>query len=186
MSNYTKATNFTAKDTLPGGSASKVVKGSEFDTEFAAIETAIATKADSASPTLSGNVTVTAPVSGEHVVITGASGTNRAIGFKTAGVARWLIAGGNASAEGGANSGSDFGIYAYADNGASLGLPFSINRATGLVTLSADGIVIQNGKSPASKTATGTKGTICYDGDYIYVCVATNTWKRVAISDAGW
>jgi len=31
-------------------------------------------------------------------------------------------------------------------------------------------------------TATGTVGTITYDNDYIYVCIATDTWKRVAIS----
>jgi hypothetical protein len=37
-------------------------------------------------------------------------------------------------------------------------------------------------KTPASATATGTAGTICWDADYIYVCTATNTWKRTAIS----
>lgn len=34
--------------------------------------------------------------------------------------------------------------------------------------------------SPASDT--GTTGTIAWDADYIYVCTAANTWKRVAIS----
>jgi hypothetical protein len=37
-------------------------------------------------------------------------------------------------------------------------------------------------KTPASATATGTVGTITYDTDYIYICIATDTWKRVAIS----
>jgi hypothetical protein len=37
-------------------------------------------------------------------------------------------------------------------------------------------------KTPASATATGTVGTITYDNDYIYICIATDTWKRVAIS----
>lgn len=59
MSDYTKTTNFTAKDSLPSGNAAKVIKGSEFDTEFDNISTAIATKANSASPTLTG--TPTAP-----------------------------------------------------------------------------------------------------------------------------
>lgn len=54
MSNYTKATNFTAKDGLPAGNSSKVVKGAELDTEFAAISAAIASKADSNSPTFTG------------------------------------------------------------------------------------------------------------------------------------
>ena len=32
--------------------------------------------------------------------------------------------------------------------------------------------------APASSTSTGTTGEIRYTADYIYVCVATNTWKR--------
>lgn len=35
---------------------------------------------------------------------------------------------------------------------------------------------------PASATATGTAGQIAADASYFYVCVATNTWRRVAIS----
>jgi len=66
MSNYTKATNFTAKDTLPTGNAGKIVKGSEIDTEFTAIASAISSKADSNSPTFTG--TPAAP--------TASSGTN--------------------------------------------------------------------------------------------------------------
>ncbi len=52
MSNYTKSTNFAAKDSLPSGNAGKVVKGTEINTEFDNIATAIATKADLNSPTL--------------------------------------------------------------------------------------------------------------------------------------
>ena len=46
MSNYTKTTNFAAKDSLSPGNAGKVVKGTEIDTEFTNIQTAISTKAD--------------------------------------------------------------------------------------------------------------------------------------------
>ena len=60
MSNYTKTTNFTAKDSLPSGDSGKVIRGSEFDTEFNAISTAVATKADTASPTFTGTVTTPA------------------------------------------------------------------------------------------------------------------------------
>lgn len=35
---------------------------------------------------------------------------------------------------------------------------------------------------PASATATGTAGQIAYDASRIYVCTATNTWKRAALS----
>jgi hypothetical protein len=51
MSNYTKLTDFASKDALPTGNAAKIVKGTEIDDEFEAIETAVATKADIASPT---------------------------------------------------------------------------------------------------------------------------------------
>ena len=34
---------------------------------------------------------------------------------------------------------------------------------------------------PTSSSSTGTKGVIKWDANYIYVCVATNTWRRVAI-----
>jgi hypothetical protein len=36
--------------------------------------------------------------------------------------------------------------------------------------------------TPASASATGIVGTVCFDSDYIYCCVATNTWKRVQIN----
>jgi hypothetical protein len=54
MSNYTKSTNFLAKDSLPENDSGKIIKGSEFDTEFNALQTAINTKADLASPALTG------------------------------------------------------------------------------------------------------------------------------------
>jgi hypothetical protein len=66
MSNYTKATNFTAKDSLPTGDSGKIVKGTEIDTELTAVASAIASKSDSNSPTFTG--TPTAP--------TASAGTN--------------------------------------------------------------------------------------------------------------
>jgi hypothetical protein len=66
MSNYTKATNFTAKDTLPTGNSGKIVKGTEIDTELTAVASAISSKADLNSPALTG--TPTAP--------TASAGTN--------------------------------------------------------------------------------------------------------------
>lgn len=36
--------------------------------------------------------------------------------------------------------------------------------------------------TPASATAAGTTGQILRDGSYLYVCVATNSWTRVAIA----
>ena len=58
MSNYTKTTNFAAKDSLPSGDSGKIIQGAEFNTEFDNIVTAVATKADLASPTFTGTVTI--------------------------------------------------------------------------------------------------------------------------------
>ena len=57
MSNYTKTTNFAAKDSLPSGNAGKIVKGTEIDAEFNNIATASATKADINDVTLTGTTT---------------------------------------------------------------------------------------------------------------------------------
>jgi hypothetical protein len=54
MANYTKSTNFTAKDSLLTGNPSKLVRGTEIDIEFNNIATAVATKADTNSPTFTG------------------------------------------------------------------------------------------------------------------------------------
>jgi hypothetical protein len=57
MSNYTKTVDFAAKDSLPSGDSGKIIKGTEFETEFDNIATAIATKSDSAGPTFTGVLT---------------------------------------------------------------------------------------------------------------------------------
>jgi hypothetical protein len=37
-------------------------------------------------------------------------------------------------------------------------------------------------RTPSSDTDTGVKGEMCWDASYIYICVATNTWKRTALT----
>jgi hypothetical protein len=66
MSNYTKATNFATKDTLPTGDSGKIVKGTEIDTEFNAISSAVGTKADIASPTFTGTPAAPTATSGTN------------------------------------------------------------------------------------------------------------------------
>jgi hypothetical protein len=62
MTDYTITTNFGAKDSLPSGNAGKVIKGSEFTTEFTNIQTAVNTKADTAGDTFTGVVNFSADV----------------------------------------------------------------------------------------------------------------------------
>ena len=58
MSNYAKTTDFLAKDSLPDADPDKIIRGSEFDTEFNNLVTAVATKANITSPTFGGVPTV--------------------------------------------------------------------------------------------------------------------------------
>ena len=51
-----------------------------------------------------------------------------------------------------------------------------------LLQVNGDRIRIATAKTPASAGATGTTGEIAWDANYIYVCTATNTWKRTAIA----
>jgi hypothetical protein len=76
MSNYSKTTNFAVKDSLASGNPAKIIKGSEIDTEYTNIQTAVATKADTASPTFTGTVTIpTLTVSGTATIGTVDGGT---------------------------------------------------------------------------------------------------------------
>jgi len=54
MSSYTKIVNYAAKDALVEGDPNKIIKGTELDAEFVAIQTAIGTKADLNSPVFTG------------------------------------------------------------------------------------------------------------------------------------
>lgn len=57
MSNYTKATDFAVKDSLASGTPAKIVKGTEIDSEFNSISSAVNSKADKANPAFTGTAT---------------------------------------------------------------------------------------------------------------------------------
>jgi len=79
MSNYSKITDFAAKDSLSTGNPAKIVKGVEIDDELVAISGAVATKADTISPTFTGTTTVGDLVVGGTANITGAVDLSGAI-----------------------------------------------------------------------------------------------------------
>tara|TARA_R110000822_G_scaffold34579_4_gene98128 strand:+ start:990 stop:1478 length:489 start_codon:yes stop_codon:yes gene_type:complete len=54
MSNYIKSTDFAVKDGLLSGNPLKIVSGTEINDEYNAIQTAVGTKANTLSPTLTG------------------------------------------------------------------------------------------------------------------------------------
>jgi len=67
MSNYAPTTNFTVKDNLPSGNPAKIIKGSEINTEFTNVQTAVNSKSNTISPTFTGTVTL------PTLVVTGAA-----------------------------------------------------------------------------------------------------------------
>ena len=85
MSDYTKSTNFATKDSLSPGSALKIVRGTEIDTEFNNIATAVATKANSASPTLTGVSITSGTITGitDLAVADGGTGASTAADART-------------------------------------------------------------------------------------------------------
>ena len=86
------------------------------------------------------------------------------------------------------NTTGDFGIWdntasayrMYINTSGNVGIGTS--SPTTLLDVNADTIRVRTARTPASASATGATGEICWDASYIYVCTATNTWKRTAIS----
>lgn len=91
-----------------------------------------------------------------------------------------------------ATSGNDMGLKIVQTDTASPGTSwliwsgvgttekFSVTNG-GTVTL-AGSLIVSTAQTPANASAAGTAGTVAWDADYIYVCTAANTWKRVAIA----
>lgn len=55
-------------------------------------------------------------------------------------------------------------------------------KITGQGTSGATAAFNGTQKTISPSSSTGTTGDICWDTNYIYVCVSTNSWKRVALS----
>jgi hypothetical protein len=68
------------------------------------------------------------------------------------------------------------------DSSGRLLIGTSSDSGGALLQVNGDRVRVGTAKTPASATATGTTGEICWDASYIYVCTATNTWKRTAIA----
>ena len=102
--------------------------------------------------------------------IRGAAGTSRALQFSTGASLRWQFYA-NATAEGGSNAGSDFYITRFADDGTtSLGTTFTINRSTGLVTMSSGAAItggsVNNAPIGGTTASTGKFTTLQCSGNF--------------------
>lgn len=72
------------------------------------------------------------------------------------------------------------GVEAMRLNGTNVGI--GTVTTTAMLDVNSNTIRLRTARTPASATATGNAGDICWDASYVYVCVATNTWKRTALS----
>jgi len=59
------------------------------------------------------------------------------------------------------------------------GAPVAIE---GLTIASGKKFKILGSRTIASPTSTGEEGEICWDANYFYICVGTNTWKRIPLT----
>jgi hypothetical protein len=126
---------------------------------------------------VTGNVTSTGSSSFSSVTLSGGTINNMQIGASTAaaGTFTGITVTGTATL---ATANIDAGdIDGTTVGGTTPGAgTFTTLQTTG------DNVLIQTSQTPASASASGTAGEIAWDTNYIYVCVATNTWKRVLIS----
>jgi hypothetical protein len=92
LSNYTKATNFAIKDGLTTTDPAKVIKGTEIDNEYNAISSAISSKADVNSPSLTGTPTAPTATAGTNttqIASTAFATAAAAAAFPSGGIIMW-------------------------------------------------------------------------------------------------
>lgn len=53
---------------------------------------------------------------------------------------------------------------------------------TAKLDVNSDIIRLRTPKTPATSGDTGNAGDICWDANYVYICISTNTWKRSPLS----
>jgi hypothetical protein len=128
--NNTGSTGLPGFVAVPAGSLAPIAGGTVLGNPTGGSAAPIATP----NPVLNGSLTVNSAfplltlnkaASGQFSRITGSLGT----------VKRWDVNAGNDDVEAGANSGSNFSIFRFADNGVFLGVPLSIERDNGLVSI---------------------------------------------------
>ncbi len=173
MSNYVKATNFTAKDSLPSGNSGKIIKGAEIDTELTAVASAISSKADINSPAFTG--TPTAP--------TAAATTNTTQVATTAFVRTEItnlgtigtMAAQNANAVA-ITGGSIAGItdLAVADGG------------TGSSSLTANAVLLGNGTSALQTVAPGSNGNVLKSNGTTWTSAAPTVTSGLGLNGEVW
>ena len=65
---------------------------------------------------------------------------------------------------------------------ASQRMGLGTSTPTGKLDINDSKVRVRTAQTPSSATASGNQGEICWDSSYVYICVATNSWKRSAIA----
>ena len=157
MSNYTKTTNFATKDNLSPGNPLKIVKGTEIDTEFNNIQTAVATKTDNSAANITGGsitgITDLAVADGGTGASTATAALNNLLPSQTSNANKYLQTDGtNASWDAVSLSTSDItGTLAVANGGTGV----TSSTGTGNVVLSDSPTLV----TPALGTPSALVGT---------------------------
>jgi len=161
LSNYTKTTNFATKDNLSPGNPLKIVKGTEIDTEFNNIQTAVATKTDNSSAAITGGsitgITDLAIADGGTGASTATAALNNLLPSQTSNANKYLQTDGtNATWDAVTLSTSDItGTLAVANGGTGV----TSSTGTGSVVLSNSPTLVTPALgTPASGTATNLTG----------------------------
>jgi hypothetical protein len=161
MSNYTKSTNFATKDNLTPGDPLKVVRGTEIDTEYNNIATAIATKTDNSAAAITGGsitgITDLAVADGGTGASTAAGALNNLLPSQTSAANKYLQSDGtNASWDAVTLSTADItGTLPVANGGTGV----TSSTGTGNVVLSNSPTLVTPALgTPASGTLTNATG----------------------------
>ena len=140
-----------------------------------------------AGVSVTGLITASKAAGGAGLMLDASAGTadtGMDIRWLRGGVLKWQM--GSGFATGGDNldfydrGGGDRLVWQAVPNGG-FNIMVPVNATDGLV-VSSGGFSISTSSTPASASATGTQGQVAWDADYVYVCTATNTWKRTPIS----
>ena len=161
MSNYTKTTNFASKDNLSPGNPLKIVKGTEIDTEFNNIQTAVGTKTDNSAANITGGtivgITDLAVADGGTGASTATAALNNLLPTQTGNANKYLQTDGtNATWDAVSLSTSDItGTLPVANGGTGV----TTSTGTGAVVLSNSPTLVTPALgTPASGTATNLTG----------------------------
>jgi hypothetical protein len=150
VSQYTKSTNFATKDNLTPGDPLKVVRGTEIDTEYNNIATAIATKTDNASAAITGGtitgITDLAVADGGTGASTAAGALNNLLPSQTSAANKYLQSDGT-------NASWDAVSLSTADITGTLGVA---NGGTGVTSSTGSGNVVLSTSPTLVTPALGT------------------------------